>query len=356
MPSTVEAVSGVLTSQPRPAQQAVRPLLTVDNLRVTYPSPSGGAHAVDGATFTVQPAEMVGLVGESGCGKTTVARALTGVMDGNARITGGSVTFGGRDLLALGSAELRAVRWREIAFVPQSAMNSLDPVYRIEWQLKEVLARGGFRGRPARQRAAALLDMVGLEPATLTAYPHQLSGGMRQRVAIALALACDPQLVIADEPVTALDVIVQREVLDTLRDLQQRLRLSVIMITHDISVVAYCCDRIVVMYAGKVVESGATAAILEAAAHPYTMGLCNAFPDLTSPADQLVPILGNPPSPDETAPGCRFASRCPFAILLCHKQVPPLTDVGDGHQTACWRAGEAPSLRRQATDPATWTR
>ena len=277
-------------------------------------------------------------------------------MAGNARVTGGSVTFAGRDLLALGQAEMRAVRWREIAFVPQSAMNSLDPVYRIEWQLKEVLARGGYRGRPARQRALALLDMVGLEAATLTAYPHQLSGGMRQRVAIALALACDPQLVIADEPVTALDVIVQREVLDTLRDLQRRLRLSVIMITHDISVVAYCCDGIVVMYAGKVVESGPSAAILGTAAHPYTMGLCNAFPDLTSPADRLVPILGSPPSPDEDLPGCRFAPRCPFAVSRCRDQAPPLTDVGDGHRAACWRAGEAAVLRCQAADPVTWTR
>jgi peptide/nickel transport system ATP-binding protein len=232
---------------------AVPVLLSVRDLRVCYRTPAGEAHAVDGVSFDVRQAEMVGLVGESGCGKTTVARALTGVMPGNARIASGQILFTGQDILQYSPAEQRALRWREISFIPQSAMNSLDPVYRVEQQLREVLTRGGMRGRPAGARAIELLDMVGLRPEVGRLFPHQLSGGMRQRVAIALALALDPLLVIADEPVTALDVIVQREVLDTLRDLQRRLRLSVIMITHDISVVAYCCDSIVVMYAGQVI-------------------------------------------------------------------------------------------------------
>jgi peptide/nickel transport system ATP-binding protein len=309
-------------------------LLSVRDLRVTY----GTVHAVDGASFDVGQAEMIGLVGESGCGKTTAARALTGVMAGNARVTGGAITFAGRDLLALDKAEMRVVRWKEIAFVPQSAMNSLDPVYRVEWQLLEVLRRGPLRGRAARERAVALLDMVGLEPGVLNAFPHQLSGGMRQRVAIALALALDPLLVIADEPVTALDVIVQREVLDTLRDLQKRLRLSVIMITHDISVVAYSCDSIVVMYAGQVVESGPSTVMLGAAAHPYTMGLCNAFPDLERAADLLVPIEGSPPDLRNPPPGCRFAPRCPFALAQCTLEAPPLAELEPGHKAACWRA------------------
>jgi peptide/nickel transport system ATP-binding protein len=327
-------------------------LLSVRDLRVTYDT----LHAVDGASFDVGQAEMIGLVGESGCGKTTAARALTGVMAGNARVTGGTITFAGRDLLALDKTEMRAVRWKEIAFVPQSAMNSLDPVYRVQWQLQEVLRRGPLRGRAARQRAVALLDMVGLEPGVLNAFPHQLSGGMRQRVAIALALALDPLLVIADEPVTALDVIVQREVLDTLRDLQKRLRLSVIMITHDISVVAYSCDSIVVMYAGQVVESGPSTVMLGAAAHPYTMGLCNAFPDLERAADLLVPIEGSPPDLRNPPPGCRFAPRCPFALAQCTLETPPLTELEPGHKAACWRGSEAKTLRQRAAEATTWTR
>jgi peptide/nickel transport system ATP-binding protein len=329
-------------------------LLSVRGLRVSYRTAHGLVHAVDGADFDVGQAEMVGLVGESGCGKTTAARALTGVMAGNARVSGGNVSFTGRDLLALDATEMRAVRWKEISFVPQSAMNSLDPVYRVERQLKEVLHRGGLRGRPAHQRAIDLLDMVGLDPRVLAAFPHQLSGGMRQRVAIALALALDPLLVIADEPVTALDVIVQREVLDTLRDLQKRLHLSVIMITHDISVVAYCCDSIVVMYAGQVVESGPSTTLLGSSAHPYTMGLCNAFPDLERAADLLVPIRGSPPDLHEPPDGCRFAARCPFVIARCRQKAPPLTEVESGHKAACWRSGEAVTLRSYAAQATTW--
>jgi peptide/nickel transport system ATP-binding protein len=339
-----------------PHRRDVPTLLSVRDLRISYRTSRGVMYAVDGASFDVAQAEMVGLVGESGCGKTTAARALTGVLPANARIAGGHITFTGRDLLALDPGEKRALRWKEIAFVPQSAMNSLDPVYRVERQLREVLQRGGIRGRAAGARAIELLDMVGLEPGVLAAFPHQLSGGMRQRVAIALALALDPILVIADEPVTALDVIVQREVLDTLRDLQRWLRLSVIMITHDISVVAYSCDRIVVMYAGQVVESGPSEIVLGMPAHPYTMGLCNAFPDLERAADLLVPIQGSPPDLHDPPLGCRFAPRCPFAIARCAEESPPLAAAAPGHDVACWRATEAPMLRRQATEAATWMR
>jgi peptide/nickel transport system ATP-binding protein len=338
------------------AHQQVPALLSVRDLRVTYTAPRGPVHAVDGATFDLHQAEMLGLVGESGCGKTTAARSLTGVMAGNARITGGSIRFAGKDLLALDAAEARSVRWREIAFVPQSAMNSLDPVYRIESQLREVLARGGIRGKAARTRAVELLEMVGLAADTLAAFPHQLSGGMRQRIAIALALALNPILIIADEPVTALDVIVQREVLDTLRDLQKRLHVSVIMITHDIAVVAYCCDRIAVMYAGQVIEFGPSPVLLGQAAHPYTMGLCNAFPDLDRAAELLVPIHGNPPDLHDPPAGCRFAPRCPFAQDLCLRSPPPLTEVAPGHSAACWRSTESGLLRRTAQEASTWMR
>lgn len=331
-------------------------LLSVQHLSVAYRTPRGVMHAVDEACFDVPQATMVGLVGESGCGKTTAARALTGVLPGNARVTRGRIDFTGIDLLTLTASEMRARRWREIALVPQSAMNSLDPVYRIEHQLREVLQRGGMRGRAARNRAVELLGMVGLEAHVRSAFPHQLSGGMRQRVAIALALALDPLLVIADEPVTALDVIVQREVLDMLRELQRRLHVSVIMITHDISVVAYCCDSIVVMYAGQVVEAGPSDAVLNAPMHPYTMGLCNAFPDLERAADLLVPIPGSPPDLHEPPVGCRFAPRCPFALERCTTEPPKLTEIASNHTVACWRTNEAPALRRSATKAATWMR
>ncbi len=339
-----------------PSRHAVPLLLSVRELRVSYRTPRGDVHAVDGASFDVGQAEMVGLVGESGCGKTTAARALTGVLAGNARISGGVINFTGRDVLSLDRQELRAIRWREIAFVPQSAMNSLDPVYRVEAQLREVLRRGSIRGAAARKRSLELLDMVGLPHSVLASYPHQLSGGMRQRVAIALALALNPLLVIADEPVTALDVIVQREVLDTMRDLQRRLRLSVIMITHDISVVAYCCDSIAVMYAGQVVESGPSGTLLGDAAHPYTMGLCNAFPDLDRAADLLVPIAGSPPDLHDPPRGCRFAPRCPFAVEHCLTEPPPLQEIAPGHLASCWRSNEAADLRNQAMQAATWMR
>jgi peptide/nickel transport system ATP-binding protein len=198
------------------------------------------------------------------------------------------------------------------------------------------------------------MRLVGLDPARLPDYPHQFSGGMRQRASIALALALEPALVIADEPVTALDVIVQRQVLDVLRDLQQRLNLAMVLVTHDIAVVAYTCDRAAVMYAGKVVESGTVAAVLEAPLHPYTMGLTHAFPDLRADAVALVPIEGAPPSLIDPPPGCRFAERCPFAEARCREQAPPLIEVAAGHHAACWRSDVASELRVRATRPETW--
>jgi peptide/nickel transport system ATP-binding protein len=332
-------------------------LLSIEDLRIQYRTDRGVLNAVDGASFAVPEGQMVGLVGESGCGKTTVARGITRVIPGNARIAGGAMQFCGRDLVTLDDREMRALRWKAISFVPQSAMNSLDPVYRVEQQIAEVLRHGGGHSRrQKRERAVELLDMVGLEPEVLDSYPHQLSGGMRQRVAIALALALEPRLIIADEPVTALDVIVQREVLDTLRGLQTRLGVSVIMVTHDISVVAYCCDVVVVMYAGQVVESGPAAVVLGAPAHPYTMGLYNAFPDLERSTGTLVPIQGSPPDLHAPPAGCRFAPRCPFAEPRCRIDAPSLDEIDPGHRAACWRSAEAPTLRERAASVDTWQR
>ena len=329
-------------------------ILSVEDLAVEYRTARGVVRAVDGASFEVPEASVVGLVGESGCGKTTVARAVTGVIPSNARIAGGRLVFKGRDLAAGSEAERRRVRWRDISFVPQSAMNSLDPVYTVGGQIEEVLTRRGGQSRAAaRERAGELFRLVGLNPQRLRDYPHQFSGGMRQRVAIALALGLNPSLVIADEPVSALDVIVQRQVLDVIRDLQARLQVSMMLVTHDISVVAYVCDGVVVMYAGKVVEHGSTGAVLERPRHPYTMGLTNAFPDLERAAATLTPIEGSPPDLLDPPKGCRFSPRCPFALPVC-REVEPLLEGENGHRAACHRQHEATILRERAKEAATW--
>ncbi|HEV7264578.1 MAG TPA: ABC transporter ATP-binding protein [Falsiroseomonas sp.] len=333
------------------------PLLDIRDLTVTYRTPQGPVRAVDAASFAVPRGEMVGLVGESGCGKTTVARAVMGVVPRSAEILGGPVLFEGRDLIHLSERDRRALRWREMAFIPQTAMSALDPVYRVGRQIEEVLVERGGRSRAAaRARAAELFGLVGIDVRRLDDYPHQFSGGMKQRASIAIALALEPKLVLADEPVTALDVIVQRQVLDVLKALQARMHLSVVLVTHDISVVAYACDRVVVMYAGRVVETGRVAEVLERPRHPYTMGLTNAFPDLESAAGELVPIEGSPPSLLDPPPGCRFAPRCPFSQPRCTASEPPLLTDGEDHAAACWRAEEAPALRLQAAEAATWRR
>ena len=330
-------------------------LLSVRELQVHYTTSEGTVRAVDGAELDVPAGSIVGLVGESGCGKTTLGRALMGVLPGTGRIAGGSIRFEGRELTTLNDRERRALRWRRMSLVPQTSMNALDPVLRLRAQMLEVLReRGGLVRAAALTRADELMRLVGLDPARLSDYPHQFSGGMRQRASIALALALEPALVIADEPVTALDVIVQRQVLDVLRDLQQRLNLAMLLVTHDMAVVAYTCDRAAVMYAGKVVESGGVTAVLEAPFHPYTMGLTHAFPDLRAEEVALVPVEGAPPSLLIPPEGCRFAERCPFAEARCRELAPPLIEVAPGHRAACWRSDAAGELRALAARPETW--
>jgi peptide/nickel transport system ATP-binding protein len=328
-------------------------ILDVDNLKIHYRTRAGAVHAVDGASFAVPEGRIVGLVGESGCGKTTAVRAIMGVLAENGYRAGGRLIFKGQEI---DEAATKKLRWRDIAYVPQSAMSSLDPVYTVGAQIVEVLTKRGSASRAvAAKRAAALFELVGLSERRLADYPHQFSGGMRQRAAIAMALALEPSLLLADEPVTALDVIVQRQILDTLRALQERLRLSIVLVTHDISVVAYLCDDVVVMYAGQVIESGPVREVLARPRHPYTMGLRNAFPDLMSDAMALVPIHGSPPDLSAPPPGCRFAPRCPFAEAACRTDYAPPAAKG-GHLSACRRDAEADQLRTAALDPATWQR
>jgi peptide/nickel transport system ATP-binding protein len=330
-------------------------ILEVDGLRIDYRTGAGTVRAVDGASFGVPEGRIVGLVGESGCGKTTAVRAIMGVLAENGRRSGGRIVFKGA---AIDESNMRKHRWRDIAYVPQSAMNSLDPVYTVGSQIAEVLTRrGDASASAARRRATELFELVGLSESRLRDYPHQFSGGMRQRAAIAMALALSPSLLLADEPVTALDVIVQRQILDTLKSLQQRLNLSMVLVTHDISVVAYLCDEVVVMYAGQVIESGPVREVLARPRHPYTMGLRNAFPDLLSDALQLVPISGSPPDLSDPPGGCRFAPRCPFALPGCATHPALISDgKAQAHVSACLRDNDADFLRTAALDPATWQR
>ena len=322
----------------------------VEGLTVEYQTLHGPVRAVRGVSISLPAGRALGLVGESGCGKTTLARALIGVLPRNARITGGRMRFDGVEMLDLSPDRFNEYRWRRIAMVPQAAMDSLDPVQRVRDQMVETMVlRGGMTRATALARAEELFRLVGLEPGRLRLFPHELSGGMKQRAVIALALTLRPQLVIADEPVTALDVIVQHQVLRTLRDVRAALGVSLLLITHDISVVAHICDDVAVMYAGRIVESGPVAEVFARPRHPYTMGLRNAFPSLRAKQEHLVPIEGYPPDLANPPQGCAFAARCPFAVARCWDEDPALV-ASDSLAAACHRADEAPVLRERAAE------
>ncbi len=332
-------------------------ILSIRNLKVDYATQDGTVQAVDGVSLDIAEGQHLGLIGESGCGKTTLLKAIVQVLPRNGRIAAGEIHFKGRDLLQLSTAEMRQLRWREIATIPQASMDSLNPVQRVGSQLTKLLrVRGGYDKRAAQRRAVDLFDLVGLDSERLSHYPHEFSGGMKQRAVIAMALALEPSLLIADEPVTALDVIVQHQILEVLRELEEELNLTVVLITHDISVVAQVCDSVAVMYAGRIVEQAAGAPFFAAPAHPYSLGLQQAFPNLARPRAQLVSIEGYPPDLREPPSGCRFAERCPFVQEACHETDPQLQLVGQGRYAACLRSGEMESLRLQAEDPLLWQR
>jgi oligopeptide/dipeptide ABC transporter ATP-binding protein len=319
---------------PKQADPAA-PLLVVENLKTYFTLESGTVKAVDGVSFTLDDGEALGIAGESGCGKTTTALSLVQLLPTNATIVEGSIKLFGIDLVPKSENALRRYRWREISIVFQGAMNALNPVRRVGEQIAEPLEERLSMGtEDARKRAGELLELVGIPRARRMAYPHELSGGMRQRAMIAMALACDPAIVIGDEPTTALDVMVQAQILELLEDLRGRLGLSLILITHDLSVIAETCDRVLIMYAGRVAEEGSVEKVFRTPRHPYTQKLLGAFPNIHADRRSLEVIPGSPPDLRDPPPGCRFAPRCSFAMAVCTEVVPPETTF-DGVRVAC---------------------
>jgi oligopeptide/dipeptide ABC transporter ATP-binding protein len=312
------------------------PLLVVENLRTYFTLSSGIVKAVDGVSFELHDGEALGIAGESGCGKTTTALSLLRLLPPNARVVEGSVKLFGIDLAQKSENALRRYRWREISVIFQGAMNALNPVQRVGDQVAEpIVERLGLPKAEAKRRARELLEMVGIARDRAADYPHQLSGGMRQRAMIAMALACDPAIVIGDEPTTALDVMVQAQILELLERLREELGLSLILITHDLSVIAETCDRVMVMYAGRVAEEGPVRTIFSGPRHPYTQMLLAAIPNLDSDKRLLATIPGSPPDLRTPPPGCRFNPRCPMAMEVCREVVPPEVRYADGVRVAC---------------------
>ena len=321
---------------PRQADPAA-PLLAVENLRTHFKLESGWVKAVDGVSFRLDDGQALGLAGESGCGKTTTALSLVRLLPANARIRkGSSIDLFGIDLVPKTENQLRRYRWREISIVFQGAMNALNPVQRIGQQIGEPIeVRLGVSRDQSRKRAAELLELVGIPRGRAAAYPHELSGGMRQRAMIAMALACDPAIVIGDEPTTALDVMVQAQILELLERLRRELGLSLILITHDLSVIAETCDRVLIMYAGRVAEEGPVSRIFTAPRHPYTQKLLGAFPNIHADRRSLETIPGSPPDLRDPPKGCRFNPRCPAVMDICREIEPPEVVYPDGVRVAC---------------------
>jgi len=322
-------------------------LLEVDGLTMHYRTSAGWVSAVDNVTFRLHRGQALGLVGESGCGKTSVAMSLLRLIADNGEFRGGEIRLGGVDLLQLSEDDMRDRRWADIAMVFQGAMNAWNPVYTVYDQIREAMvahADPGLTEDQIRERVAELFELVGLNPEAMDRYPHQFSGGMRQRAVIAMALSCDPKVIIADEPTTALDVIVQDQILKELKKVQSELGMSIIYISHDIAVIAEVTEVMGVMYAGRMVEFGPTEEVFARPRHPYTYLLLRSTPSISGPRRPLAPLEGEPPNLIDPPGGCRFHPRCPFATERCRHEEPGLAAVDGGadHRVACWNWTEVP--------------
>ncbi|MGD9186600.1 MAG: ABC transporter ATP-binding protein [Desulfobacteraceae bacterium] len=313
------------------------PLLSVDNLSITYRTRRGLLTAVDRASFTLEKGQTLGLVGESGSGKSTIGTAIMRLLPGNASIPSGRIELSGIDLLAAAPEQIRQIRWNKISMIFQAAMNAMNPIQRVGEQIAETIRfhEPDLPGPDVQNRVAELFDLVGIPKARQKDYPHQYSGGMRQRAVIAMALACRPEIIIADEPTTALDVIVQDQILQTLRKLQRTLGIGIVLISHDIAVVADTCDHIGVMYAGQLVELGTRSEVFHAPAHPYTKALLAAHITLDNDRRDPAPIPGNPPDMVALPPGCRFCDRCPCQRDSCGIDPPGWQNLTATHKIRC---------------------
>ena len=313
-------------------------LLSIKGLRVVYLSPRGYVKAVDNVSLDVVKGEVLGIVGESGSGKSTLAHSILRILPPNAKIVDGSIVFEGVDIVKLSEKKFRDFRWKRISMVPQAALNALNPTMKIVDHFIETAKYHGLNDRRAViEKAAKLLELLRLDPdRVLPSYPHELSGGMRQRVLIALSMLLDPELLILDEPTTALDVLTQRLILDLLKEIRSRLGLTMIFITHDIATIADLADRVAVMYAGKLFEVGDVYTVFKNPANPYTVALMKSIPSLIGKVEDMKPIPGSPPDLVNPPPGCRFHPRCPYAMDVCRKREPPLVELKPGHYTACW--------------------
>ncbi|MCQ6562292.1 ABC transporter ATP-binding protein [Paenibacillus mendelii] len=316
-----------------------KPLLSVEQLTVGYPNQGDTVNILQNVTFSIAKGEIVGIVGESGCGKSLTSLSIMGLLGDPLKVQSGKIEFDGTELTRLGKKELNKIRGNEISMIFQEPMTSLNPVFRVGDQISEAMVNHmGLSKKEAKERSIHLLKLVGIPSPEqrVNEYPHQLSGGMRQRVMIAMALACDPLLLIADEPTTALDVTIQAQILDLLLDIQRKNKMSLIFITHDLGVLSKMADRVMVMYGGRVIESAPMKELYENPKHPYTQGLWKAIPGSAKGEKRLYNIPGTVPDPKDKIKGCRFATRCQFAESRCRESEPPLLKTGDNREIACF--------------------